>query len=1053
MGEFIERSGRLDRARIYEIHEKEDFFVGRWSPSWYHWQPQFICPTDAASHIHLQNPTISNVHLRIYSIRYDPDIEPFVYAENLSNNGVEWLSVVDTSWVATSIQKNKAVLLSDGDRLRFCDQTTFTFETRLPASQLLTSTQQRENEDPDCHQVLEKAVSLQDRLRRTAAKALPQAFSNLIATTDRKLGSGISGRVFMVFDRFWRRQMACKIVQLRKCHEDRSDVNQGNGLLVMPGTIGNKRRSNNIWKEVDLLRGLSHPNIIRIDRVFYTEFNIYIIEELITGGDLMSYIERNDWRVDAEESCLIIYQILQAVSYLHQKGITHRDLKPENILMSSTAAGARVIVTDFGGSTKTTGGGKGCSSRMQTMTGTAHYEAPEIRGKNSLVQEPGYTNAVDMWSIGCVTAAMLIGRPPFALSQASTSRQDSAARVIAAAAKCDLRVLDRPEVWGDIDVQAKTFIKRLLVLDERARLSARQALEHDWFTQERHKNSIATRYNQAIAGWTPSYLGWDFKEHLDRFIEARIPESDMHNRVLSTSALVVGLLAGSSRAYWRLSCSTIQTSRIDPIINPNALSPHAHIIAGAANINQASTYDSLIQSNCTSCEIQDDKSAYWTPLLYYQHSNGSFEEVPHGGMTVYYLGRGDDKNIQPFPPGFRMVSGKASARSYDQNTLIPGTKRPVADRVSFACLDYSSSSKEQPGMVSTDCKNGLRAQVHFQSCWNGKDLYKTDNSHVEYMSLLDNGVCPSTHPVALMHLFFEVLYSVNDIKKDGGKFVFSHGDTTGFGFHGDFLNGWKPDVLQSAIKECGFTNDAGVQYCAPFKPSLDPDFSKSCPERPSLLNEPVHGMIDELPGCVTITSGPQDATIAEMTCAGGQSSVKEVSPLNSPVDADSSAIPSVTTLQKVSSVKKTGVEGSTATTSASVKATQYSLDDSVEVAPATETLASTKATSSSVNDDEQEGDNTLSRRDLVKGPPLVHNEYGYSNNFPPTTTHHRPGPPNGSPAPHNRHNRRAVSHKAGEGDPYSYSYDYPPQGSPAPHQHKKQHNEHHAPLNKHQPES
>ncbi len=254
----------------------------------------------------------------------------------------------------------------------------------------------------------------------------------------------------------------------------------------------------------------------------------YIIEELVTGGDLMSFIERNDWRVDAEESCLIVYQILHAVSYLHQMGITHRDLKPENILMSSTAVGARVIVTDFGGATKITANGKGVSSRMQTMTGTAHYEAPEIRGKNSLVQEPGYTNAVDMWSIGCVTASMLIGRPAFALSQASAGRQDSAALVIAAAAECDLRVLDRPDVWGgDIDVQAKEFIRSLLVLDERARLSARQALKHDWFTQETSELSIASRYDQAVAGWEPSYLGWDFKEHLNRFIEARIPEYDV----------------------------------------------------------------------------------------------------------------------------------------------------------------------------------------------------------------------------------------------------------------------------------------------------------------------------------------------------------------------------------------------------------------------------------------------------------------------------------------------------------------------------------------------
>lgn len=148
-------------ALFYDIYEKEDFFIGRWSPSWYIVQPRYRCLINPGSHIHLPDPTISNVHLRIYSIRYDADIEPFVYAENLSNNGVEWLSEVGTSCVATPIPRDEAVLLSDGDKLRFCDQTTFSFETRLPASQLLTSTQQREKDDPDCRQVLEKAVSLQ----------------------------------------------------------------------------------------------------------------------------------------------------------------------------------------------------------------------------------------------------------------------------------------------------------------------------------------------------------------------------------------------------------------------------------------------------------------------------------------------------------------------------------------------------------------------------------------------------------------------------------------------------------------------------------------------------------------------------------------------------------------------------------------------------------------------------------------------------------------------------------------------------------------------------
>lgn len=134
-----------------------------------------------------------------------------------------------------------------------------------------------------------------------------------------------------------------------------------------------------------------------------------------------------------------------------------------------------------------------------------------------------------MWSIGCVTAAMLIGRSAFAMSQASTGRQNTAAAVINAAAKCDLRVLDDPEVWGDIDVRAKDFIKQLLVLDEKKRLTAVRALTHDWFMHGRSGYPMATRYNQAIAEWMPRYISWDFKEHLNRFINGRIAEHDVRS--------------------------------------------------------------------------------------------------------------------------------------------------------------------------------------------------------------------------------------------------------------------------------------------------------------------------------------------------------------------------------------------------------------------------------------------------------------------------------------------------------------------------------------------
>lgn len=334
-------------------------------------------------------------------------------------------------------------------------------------------------------------------------------------------------------------------------------------------------------------------------------------------------------------------------------------------------------------------------------------------------------------------------------------------------------------------------------------------------------------------------------------------------------ALALLGIANPASAFWRLSCGTVQSGRVDPVVSPGKLAGHAHKVAGAENIGISSTFETLQQASCTSCAVGADKSAYWTPILYYQHANGAFQEVPNDGMTVYYEGRGDDRdNIQPFPPGFRMLSGDASARSYDSNIMLNSiSKRPQADRVSFACLDVEPL-KEQNYLWRTQCKNGLRAQIHFQSCWDGQNLYKQDQSHVAYMSDLDNGICPPTHPVSLVHLFFEVLYSVDKITEEqGGKYVFSNGDTTGYGFHGDFLNGWDKNVLAAATKDCANTQGGKLEDCAAFAPTLNTkNFADLCPEKKSVDPEPVHGYISKLPGCITVTGSEGPAALN--TCGG-----------------------------------------------------------------------------------------------------------------------------------------------------------------------------------------
>ena len=189
-----------------------------------------------------------------------------------------------------------------------------------------------------------------------------------------------------------------------------------------------------------------------------------------------------------------------------------------------------------------------------------------------------------------------------------------------------------------------------------------------------------------------------------------------------------------------------------------------------------SAYDTLQNSSCSSCEIQADRSMYWTPQLYYHHGNGTVEEVRNEGMTVYYVGelrpRSDLRSITArvgrgansswttaFPPGFRMIAGDSTARSYDDQSWTYLQVRPVADRVSFRCINDANDLPEKPYMWRTDCSNGMRAQINFPSCWDGVNLFLERSQHVAYLSNIESGVCPPEFPKFIPGLFFEGEYA------------------------------------------------------------------------------------------------------------------------------------------------------------------------------------------------------------------------------------------------------------------------------------------------------
>ncbi|KAM0720206.1 hypothetical protein Q7P37_004342 [Cladosporium fusiforme] len=339
---------------------------------------------------------------------------------------------------------------------------------------------------------------------------------------------------------------------------------------------------------------------------------------------------------------------------------------------------------------------------------------------------------------------------------------------------------------------------------------------------------------------------------------------------MSTKLLgAITALAGTASAFWRMPCGgRLLLERADPVVFPGAVSPHVHTISGGNGFGFKMDYDQANASTCSSCAIKKDLSNYWTPKLYFMAEDGTFEDVPQagegdgqtGGMTVYYQQRGGPNNdkLKAFPDEFRMVAGDPFQRNQTDAEAAPG------NAVSFVCLDYSGTSDETKSIPNKNCPDGLRAQVYFPSCWDGKNGDSPDHkSHMHYpIGKYDSGSCPDSHPEHLVSIFFEVIYSIDQFADrwhgDGHPFVFAQGDRTGYGFHGDFINGWDHDTLQKAVDTC--TNDSGtLEDCPVFANDLFTAADQQACRLPPSVDETLTGTLKALAGCNPPTSGPEYA--------------------------------------------------------------------------------------------------------------------------------------------------------------------------------------------------
>ncbi|OXA56130.1 Maternal embryonic leucine zipper kinase [Folsomia candida] len=322
-----------------------------------------------------------------------------------------------------------------------CDTSLYTIASTIP---LTTNTSQSESLSKNMANTVELAKTKDEREDRRRF----YAWYKLVQS----LNEGTFSRVYVAYHKF-----SGEIVAVKKIEKD----------LI-------KNELSRTMLEIEALKMLDHPNIIKLYQVFDSGRYLLLVLE-ICRGDLFDVIHKYK-RIKERLAKKIFYQIATAVDYMHCKGFAHRDLKPENVLFDQNGS---VKLIDFNLSARIRyASGTGGWNKLQTHCGTIEYAAPELVKPEEFYDGP----PVDSWSLGVLLYTMLTGKFPF-------EEPDRKAKILSA-------VYHTPSY---ISKSARDLMKHLMQVNPKLRLSPAQILNHVWLTNKRDgKHGIITGRPESV---------------------------------------------------------------------------------------------------------------------------------------------------------------------------------------------------------------------------------------------------------------------------------------------------------------------------------------------------------------------------------------------------------------------------------------------------------------------------------------------------------------------------------------------------------------------------
>ena len=272
-----------------------------------------------------------------------------------------------------------------------------------------------------------------------------------------------------------------------------------------------------ILNEINILKKLSHPNIVKIFEFYITKAHYYIVTEYCKEGELFTYIKK---KFSERQLAVLFYQIFSGLWYLHDNKILHRDIKLENIMISGKEIDKStdeelfwIKIIDFG-----TAKIFEKNKKEKDVVGSSYYIAPEVLKKN-------YNEKCDIWSVGIILYMTLVGKAPF-----DGKDDDEIIHNIKTG-----NYNNKNEKLKEHSEEVRDLLSKLLEKDSKKRLSAKEALEHNWFKKFGGRSLFSNYKKEEVEPYINNLFNYSFNSKIQQLVIAFL----VHNLPSNESSVII----------------------------------------------------------------------------------------------------------------------------------------------------------------------------------------------------------------------------------------------------------------------------------------------------------------------------------------------------------------------------------------------------------------------------------------------------------------------------------------------------------------------------------